>query len=242
MNDRKDRTEHAIINASPAELEEIARIYRMTPERVIVGENGIVGYYDSGPEILKQVALHMNVPDPGWEMLSEDDQNVLVSLTAGSLDWAIDGRLDPYQIDQVLDDETGLRERISKAGQPPAATDQPVSAIVSAPQAVLERFAQTHGLRLQYIEESENRAHGHYDDGPRALAQLQHDLGADPALAPGWDDLTPEEKREIVARVLRDNSYWIDEQEIGYGASNFMPDEEITGRISGKPPSEAPEK
>ena len=74
------------------------------------------------------------------------------------------------------------------------------------------------------------------------LAQLQHDLGADPALAPGWDDLTPEEKREIVARVLRDNPSWIDEQEIGNGACDFMPDEEITGRISGKPPSEAPEK
>ena len=49
MNVRKDRTQHAIINASPAELEEIARIYRMTPERVIVGENGIVGYYESRP-------------------------------------------------------------------------------------------------------------------------------------------------------------------------------------------------
>lgn len=237
MSDRNDRTEQAIISLSPTELGEITRIYRLTPERVIVGENGIVGYYESGPEVLKQVALHLNIPDPGWETLSEADQTILVSLMAGSIDWAIDGRLDAYQMDQVLDDETGLRERITTAGQPAAA--QPISAIVSAPQAVLERFAQTHGIRLRYIEESENRAHGHYDDGPRALAQLQAALGADPALAPGWDDLTPGEQRQIVGRILRDNPSWIDEQEIGEGAaSDFAPDEPITRRVSGLPPAE----
>ena len=185
----------------------------------------------------------MNIPDPGWEMLSESDQNVLVSLTAGSLDWAIDGRLDPYQIDQVLDDEAGLRERISKAGQPPTATDQPVSAIVSAPQVVLERFAQTHGLRLQYIEESENRAHGHYDDGPRALAQLQR-RSRRPTRRWPRDGMTSPRRKKGRSSPASSGTTLPEsvEQEIGDGACDFMPDEEITGLISGKPPSEAPEK
>ena len=231
-----DRTEQAIISLSPTELEEITRIYKLKPERVIVGDNGIVGYYDAGPEILKQVARHMNVPEPDWDLLSDADQTILVSLTAGSFDWAIDGRLDAYHMDDVLDSETGLRERITMAGKLPDEPEQPVSAIVCAPQAALERFAQTHNFRPRYIEESENRAHGHYDDGPRALAQVQDALGADPALAPGWYDLTPEDQKQVVERILMDNWRWIDDQTIGEAATDISPDEEFAVRITGRTP------
>ena len=239
MSNRTDRTQQVIISLSPTELEEITRIYRVKSDRIILGDNGIVGYYDAGPEVLRQMALHINVPDPDWDLLSEADQTILVSLTAGSVEWAIDGWLDAYQMDQALGEETGLRERITQAAQPPAEPAQPVSAIVSAPQTVLKEFARTHNLTLQYIEESENRAHYHYHDGPQALAQVQDALGADRALAPTWDDLAPEDQKKIVERILVDNPSWIDDQTIGNAATDISPGGEFAARITGRYSPEA---
>ena len=244
MRDPNTPDVHAIITGSPTELEKIAQTHSVNLERVVVGDNGIVGYYESGPAILKQVAEHLNLQEHSWDLLSQQDQTALVSLTAGNLEWVINSKIDPYYIDQLLDYDTGLRERIRSTGAQNSITAQYVSAIISAPKAILEEITQTHQMRLQYIEESQNRAHGHYDDGPLALAQLQEYLEVDPALAPGWEDLTPQEQQIIVTRLLVDNPSWIDDGTIGEGAvDDFITDQDITSWIAGTlPPSKTPQK
>ena len=104
----------AVITATPAQLDAIAAIVGTeNVHRAVIGENNIAAFWNEGPKILAQLArAYTEVEQPRlktWDELNDDTRETVVSLAAGSFDWADDRTLHDYYIEDTLRGHPELR-------------------------------------------------------------------------------------------------------------------------------------
>ena len=104
----------AVITATPAQLDAIAAIVGTeNVHRAVIGANNIAAFWDEGPKILEQLAQAYTAAEQPrlktWDELNDDTRETIVSLAAGSFDWADDGTLHDYYIEDTLGGHPELR-------------------------------------------------------------------------------------------------------------------------------------
>ena len=87
---------HVLIDATPAQLEEIRRITGSEPIPAADAESGAIVNMNFGPVVLEQLADLLEVhwtKLPAWDKLDGQTQEELAMLTADSAPWAMDRAL-----------------------------------------------------------------------------------------------------------------------------------------------------
>lgn len=87
---------HVVIDATPAQLEQIRHITGSEPMPVVLAESGSIVNLNFGPAILEQLADLLDVhwsKLPCWDNLDRQIQEEVAMLAADSAPWAMDRKL-----------------------------------------------------------------------------------------------------------------------------------------------------
>ena len=116
---RTELQRSAVIHGATGQIEAAAESAGCRPEYVLLGENGVTAFWDSGPIVLEQLAGHLGLSEgtlKGWNELTLEQQSSVMSMQAGSIRWAMDGKIDGYQFDEAFASEPELLTSLFKAG------------------------------------------------------------------------------------------------------------------------------
>lgn len=97
----------AVVRATQDQLNEITRLTGIRCDLAEISDSDGIAFHEAGPSILQAIADHRNAQAPQWNDLNHSQQSAVVFAAASSPDWS-QGKLDPYRIDQLLEEEPDL--------------------------------------------------------------------------------------------------------------------------------------
>ena len=121
MSQHNDQRE-MMFYGTKEEMEKLEELLGRPGEYIVTsnptGDDPEVGLMASGTNILGMVARHIGLsPEKtkDWAELEYEDQQIIATIAAGNMEWAINHALEQRTIELFLSPETGFVERITKA-------------------------------------------------------------------------------------------------------------------------------
>lgn len=106
-------TRHAVVAATPEELDRISTELGLKFELVEISDSGEIVYYEAGPSILAEIGRQIKKTPPDWDELDYPTQSAVVMTAATSYEWQ-QGDLDPQRIDELFQEMPELRARFTE--------------------------------------------------------------------------------------------------------------------------------
>ena len=113
-------TRQALVTGTEEQMKQIEEMLGKPLHYVVTDDNNsVVGFFQDGPIVLKQVAEYFGIsPEDtqGWDSLDYEDKETLMCLVAGNIFWDIEKKiLEQESMRDWFEDQPEFRAKIAKS-------------------------------------------------------------------------------------------------------------------------------